>query len=212
MSATIWSGRARRRFRRSLGCKRSLTVFLADLTERFPNLLYAAGVAVLMALLIWGFEWMAGPLAWWMLALLIIPASQAALEITNARSAVAQSTLYSQHGLPECDSRRLQDHGGGSHAAALRSQLREAAQGPGDSLSGESRSQSDSSLCSPILPTPIRRKPTAMEFSTRAQNGIRQLNERYGSRAADHFICCIARAAGIRKNANGWGLSASAAS
>ena len=31
-----------------------------------------------------GIQWVAGPIAWWMLALLLIPASQAALEITNA--------------------------------------------------------------------------------------------------------------------------------
>jgi hypothetical protein len=71
-------------FRRSLGCKGSLRAFLWDLTARFPNAFYAAGVALLMALLIWGFDWLAGPISWWMLALLLIPASQAALEITNA--------------------------------------------------------------------------------------------------------------------------------
>jgi cyclic beta-1,2-glucan synthetase len=71
-------------FRRSLGCKASFAAILANLTERYPNVLYAAGVAALMALLIWGFAWMAGPIAWWMLALLLIPASQVALEITNA--------------------------------------------------------------------------------------------------------------------------------
>ena len=36
-----------------------------------------------MALLIWGFAWVAGPMAWWALAFLLIPASQAALEIAN---------------------------------------------------------------------------------------------------------------------------------
>ncbi len=71
-------------FRRSVGCKRSLAAFLRNLTERYPNVFYAAGVAALMALLIWGFDWMAGPISWWMLALLLIPASQVALEITNA--------------------------------------------------------------------------------------------------------------------------------
>src|ERR1700733_5176156 len=63
-------------FRRGVGCEASLGSFLSDLTERYPNLLYAASVAVLMALLIWGFQSMAGPAPWWMLALLLIPASQ----------------------------------------------------------------------------------------------------------------------------------------
>ena len=71
-------------FRRSLGCKLSAATVLSELTERYPNALYAAAVAILMALLMWGFVWMAGPTRWWMLALLLIPASQAALEITNA--------------------------------------------------------------------------------------------------------------------------------
>ncbi len=71
-------------FQSGLGCKRSLRVYLAELTERYPSAFYAAGVAVLMALLIWGFAWLAGPAPWWLLAFLLIPASQAALEITNA--------------------------------------------------------------------------------------------------------------------------------
>jgi cyclic beta-1,2-glucan synthetase len=86
-------------FRFSLGCKRSFAVYLSDLTERYPNAFYAAGVALLMALLIWGFEWMAGPVAWWMLALLLIPVSQAALEITNATF----SRLLSPRFIPSMD-------------------------------------------------------------------------------------------------------------
>ncbi len=76
-------GPGAKEFRKSLGCNRSLKARLSDCTERFPNLFYAAGVALLMSLLIWGFASMAGPVAWWMLALLLIPASQAALEIAN---------------------------------------------------------------------------------------------------------------------------------
>jgi cyclic beta-1,2-glucan synthetase len=70
-------------FRRSLGIKRSVVSFFSELAQRCPNVLYAAGVALLMALLIWGFTWVAGPMAWWALAFLLIPASQAALEIAN---------------------------------------------------------------------------------------------------------------------------------
>lgn len=71
-------------FRRSLGCKFSLKAWLSELTERFPNVCYAACACVLMILLMGAFSWMAGPLAWWMIALLVVPASQAALEIANA--------------------------------------------------------------------------------------------------------------------------------
>ncbi len=86
-------------FRTSLGCKRSFTAYLWELTERYPSLFYAAAVMVLMALLIWGFQWLAGPAAWWMYVLLIIPASQAALEITNA----SFSRLLSPRFIPSMD-------------------------------------------------------------------------------------------------------------
>jgi cyclic beta-1,2-glucan synthetase len=76
-------GPGAREFRRGLGCKISLGSLLWDLTERYPNAFYAVTVVVVMALLMGGFVRVAGPIQWWMLALLLIPASQAALEITN---------------------------------------------------------------------------------------------------------------------------------
>jgi cyclic beta-1,2-glucan synthetase len=86
-------------FRRSLGCKATLSSFLADLTERYPNVLYAAGSVILLLLLTWGFAWIAGPSHWWMLAFLLIPASQAALEITNGTF----SRLLSPRFIPSMD-------------------------------------------------------------------------------------------------------------
>jgi len=86
-------------FRRSLGIKPSLASFLSDWKERYPNLLYAAGVAILMSLLMWGFGWAAGAFPWWALGLLLIPASQAALEITNA----SFSRLLSPRFIPSMD-------------------------------------------------------------------------------------------------------------
>lgn len=77
-------GPGAKEFRRSLGCKRSIASFFLNLTGRYPNVFYAAGVLILMAFVIAGFQWIAGPLAWCMFVLLLIPASQAALEITNA--------------------------------------------------------------------------------------------------------------------------------
>jgi cyclic beta-1,2-glucan synthetase len=70
-------------FRSSLGCKRSLHARLSRLADRHPNVCYAAGATLLMALCIAGFAWIAGHMFWWMLLFLLIPASQAALETTN---------------------------------------------------------------------------------------------------------------------------------
>ena len=74
-------GPGARSFRRDIGAK---AFFLIDLIERHPNVSYAAGVTMLTALLCAGFAWMAGPLPWWTLAFLIVPASQAAIEMVNA--------------------------------------------------------------------------------------------------------------------------------
>ena len=71
-------------FRHSVGCHLSPVRLLAVFADRFPNVCYAAGASLLMALLLWGFERVAGPLQWWMLALLLVPASQAALHIANS--------------------------------------------------------------------------------------------------------------------------------
>ncbi len=54
-------------FRHSLGSKRTLAESLGDLTERHPNVCYAAGAILMMALLMAGFAWLAGPLSWWLL-------------------------------------------------------------------------------------------------------------------------------------------------
>jgi cyclic beta-1,2-glucan synthetase len=67
-------------FRRTIGCK----VSPADLIERYPNVSYATAVAILTALVLAAFAWMAGPIPWWAFTLLLIPTSQAALEIANA--------------------------------------------------------------------------------------------------------------------------------
>ncbi len=92
-------GPGARVFHRRIGCKASAASFIADLAARFPNAIYVGGVALLMALLIWGFHWIAGPMPWWAFALLLIPASQAALEMTNA----ALSRLVSPRFIPSMD-------------------------------------------------------------------------------------------------------------
>ncbi len=74
-------GPGARDFSLSIGAK---AFVLTGLIETHPNLSYAAGVTILTGLLCAGFAWMAGPLPWWTLAFLVVPASQAALEIINA--------------------------------------------------------------------------------------------------------------------------------
>lgn len=86
-------------FRRSLGCKRSIAAYVRDVTECHPNLFYGAGVLIMMGLLMAGFLWVAGVFTWWVIALLLIPASQAALEITNA----AVSRLLRPRFIPSMD-------------------------------------------------------------------------------------------------------------
>ena len=73
-------------FRRTAGSKASPVWLFVDLVDRYPNACYTAAVAILMASLFAGFGWMAGPIPWWALALLLVPVSQAALEIVNAAS------------------------------------------------------------------------------------------------------------------------------
>ena len=54
------------------------------LIERWPSFFYAGSVAVLTLLILAGFEALAGPLAWWIVAVLLAPASQAAIELVNS--------------------------------------------------------------------------------------------------------------------------------
>ncbi len=68
-------------FRRHIGCKRSWS--LRTMLERWPSAFYAGSVALLTALIIFVLERLVGPLAFWMLALLLVPASQASIELVN---------------------------------------------------------------------------------------------------------------------------------
>ncbi|HLG99578.1 MAG TPA: glucoamylase family protein [Bryobacteraceae bacterium] len=71
-------------FVRSVVNRVSVRVAGALLVERWPGLLYTCGTLAVIAMVIALFEWVTGPLSFWMLALLIIPASQIALEIVNS--------------------------------------------------------------------------------------------------------------------------------
>jgi cyclic beta-1,2-glucan synthetase len=69
-------------FRERIGCKPWWGV--RAVAERWPNSLYFSSIALVTALVVAGFEWLAGPFQLWIAALLLVPASQAALEIVNA--------------------------------------------------------------------------------------------------------------------------------
>ena len=71
-------------FSRSLGKKWSFRVAAEMAMERWPGLLYTSGVLAVIALIIALFDKETGPLPLWLLALLLIPASQLALEIVNS--------------------------------------------------------------------------------------------------------------------------------
>ena len=71
-------------FARSLGSKHSLGSLTSQLVERWPGLLYASSFMLIAALIVALFDRFAGPLPWWMIGLLLVPASQIALEVVNS--------------------------------------------------------------------------------------------------------------------------------
>jgi cyclic beta-1,2-glucan glucanotransferase len=77
-------GRGADMFSRSLGCGRSLRAVAARIVDSYPGVLYASSFLIVAALTVAGFDRFTGPLPLWMLALLLIPASEAALEIVNS--------------------------------------------------------------------------------------------------------------------------------
>ncbi len=97
-------GPGAKEFRQSIGC-RAWWGFRTVL-ERWPSWFYFSGIALFTALVVWGFYWLAEPFEWWIALLLLIPASQAALEIVNhlvsrlMRPRVLPSMDYS-HGIPD---------------------------------------------------------------------------------------------------------------
>ena len=71
-------------FSRFLGSKPSLGSMAGHLIEHWPGLLYAACFIIVAALIVSLFDHFSGPLPWWMIGLLLVPASQAALEVVNS--------------------------------------------------------------------------------------------------------------------------------
>ena len=71
-------------FARSLGCKPSLRSAASHIVEKCPGLLYASSFLIVAALIVAAFDRLAGPLPFWIIALLLVPASQMALDIVNS--------------------------------------------------------------------------------------------------------------------------------
>lgn len=86
-------------FRRDLGCKPSLVFLLRDLLTRQPARLYVSSILALTGALIWLTGTIAGQYSLWLLPLLLLPASQAAIEAVNA----IMSRLLAPRSLPVMD-------------------------------------------------------------------------------------------------------------
>src|SRR6202049_72526 len=92
-------GPGAREFRRRIEHRWRPLGWIRDLPEQWPSLFYAVSFLFLTALILAGFARLAGPLPKWTIALVLIPASQAALEIVNA----AVSRLLKPRVLPGMD-------------------------------------------------------------------------------------------------------------
>jgi cyclic beta-1,2-glucan glucanotransferase len=77
-------GPGARAFRKAIQCRVWPLGWVFDLAERWPSLFYVIGFALCISLLLVSFLLVAGPFPKWMVVFLLIPASQAALEIINA--------------------------------------------------------------------------------------------------------------------------------
>ena len=77
-------GAGAHRFSRYLGCRFSLRSLAQRAVQRWPGALYAVCVVLMAALVIAGFVRLAGPFPFWILLLLLLPASQTAIEIANS--------------------------------------------------------------------------------------------------------------------------------
>jgi cyclic beta-1,2-glucan synthetase len=97
-------GQGAREFRKLIGCKAWWG--FREVLERWPSWFYFSGIVLVTALVMAGFELLAGPFELWIGLLLMVPASQAALEIVNAlvsrlmRPRLLPSMDFS-HGIPD---------------------------------------------------------------------------------------------------------------
>jgi hypothetical protein len=69
--------------RKKLGIGRGFSTAIRDAVLAVPSLVYLGGAALATAAILWAVDGVAGPLPWWFLGLLAIPASQSALAVVN---------------------------------------------------------------------------------------------------------------------------------
>jgi hypothetical protein len=81
-----WSllGPGLQKLRRRTSSRPGLKIPLRSVAYAFPSTLYLGGIALLTAAVIWIAVRLLGPLPWWYLALLALPASQAAVTVMNS--------------------------------------------------------------------------------------------------------------------------------
>src|SRR5260370_41898567 len=72
-----------REFRKHIGFRSSLGDSFASFLERCPSIVYIAGIMLLASLIFIGFRWLAGYFSLWIALPLLIPVSQAAIEMVN---------------------------------------------------------------------------------------------------------------------------------
>jgi len=172
-------------FRRSIGCKRWFGV--RTVLERRPNTFYFSSIALLTALVVAGFEWVTGPFPWWIALLLVVPASQAGIEIVNALVSrllppLLLPSMDFSEGIPD----DLKTMVVVPTALAFASKCRTSAGGFGNPLSGESRSQFVLRATHRFWDADREQMPNDSILQGCVE-GINRLNERYGSNSAGPF-------------------------
>jgi hypothetical protein len=76
-------GPGARQFKKRIGFHPSLGDSITSFRERHPSVVYIASILLLTSLILIAFRWFAGPFSWWIALLLLIPISQAAIEMVN---------------------------------------------------------------------------------------------------------------------------------
>ena len=69
--------------REKVGIGRGFSTAIRDAVLAVPSLVYLGGAVLATTAILWAVDQVAGPLPWWFLLLLVIPASQSALAIVN---------------------------------------------------------------------------------------------------------------------------------
>jgi len=99
-------GRGASDFARFIQCPWSLRSAAGSVIERWPGPIYGLAASLIVTLIIAAFDHLAGPLSYWGFVLLLVPASEAALEIVNSavshwRKPRALASMDFSRGIPD---------------------------------------------------------------------------------------------------------------